>query len=659
MARQPTPVPIDESDIAAMSAGFVARIAMLESIEQVAGIGGWQLDLASGALTWTALTRLIHEVEDDFVPQLETAIDFYAPEARPVIEAAIDSAVRTGAGWDLELPLITATGRQIWVRAFGRPIMEKGEAVRLVGAFQDISEQRARQAELFDALSRADQAKQEMERFFDVSPDLLCITDERGRLIRASRTVEAVLGDTESALLGQSFHHRVHPEDWERTLEAMQALNEPNKLVSIVNRQPNPDGGWRDVEWRATRMEQRVYISARDITQQKQDAAALEAARAAAEAAADAKSAFLANMSHEIRTPMNGVLGMLELLLAGELTEAQRDLARSGHEAARALLTVLNDVLDVAKLDAGEVAIEALPVEPRGLTRDILRLFEGLAAEKGLGLRLEVAATTPHWVTSDPTRLRQILTNLVSNALKFTPAGEVALHVDYDAHKRLSIAVRDTGVGMDEAAKARLFQRFSQADTTITRRFGGTGLGLAICKGLADRMGGAITVDSTPGEGSTFTVILPALECAPPRASVAQADLDQPQTPLDVLVAEDYPINQKLIALLLNAMGHRCVIASNGAEALAALDQSRFDVVLMDMQMPVMDGPTAARAIRARSDVAAQVTIVALTANADEENAELCRAAGMDEVLTKPIDTQKLAAVLAGARVARGLAQVA
>ncbi|HLO77838.1 MAG TPA: ATP-binding protein [Magnetospirillum sp.] len=376
-----------------------------------------------------------------------------------------------------------------------------------------------------------------------------------------------------------------------------------------------------------------------------------------AEAAARAKSEFLAVMSHEIRTPMNGILGMARLMLDEPMASGQRSRLETLRHSAEALLAILDDILDFSKLEAGRVDFEQIPFAAAPLFEDVARLMRPRAEEKGLALTVDVVATLPPWLLGDPSRLRQILLNLVGNAVKFTDQGRVTLRVAA-AGDMLDCSVIDTGIGLDDEAKGRLFQSFSQADASTSRRYGGTGLGLAISKRLVEGQGGSIGVESTLGQGSRFWFRLPLVEAAPATARPAAAPA--PDLPaLVVLLAEDNVINQMVARGFLQRAGHRVVVANNGAEAVDLIRHGgRFDLVLMDMQMPEMDGLEATRAIRALPGEAARLPIVALTANAMRADEERCLAAGMNDFVAKPLDPDRLLAamarVLAGAGAGSG-----
>jgi signal transduction histidine kinase/CheY-like chemotaxis protein len=492
------------------------------------------MDLVEHKLYWSEATRQIHEVDDNYIPDLDTAINFYKPgENRERIQKIVNKAMLDGSDFADEFEIITPTGKVKWVAAQGRAEIENGRCVRLYGAFQDISQQ---------------------------------------------------------------VYYR-------------EQLEERHKELS---------------------------------------------------SALKARSTFMANMSHEIRTPINGVIGSLQVMDKNGLNENQQHFIDLARNSANSLLAQVNDVLDFAKIDSNQIAFENTSFEINELLENCVDVFDISAKEKSVELHANFKATENLTIISDPTRIRQIYANLIINAIKFTAKGKVQVSsaLKYSSgHKAfLLLDIKDSGIGVSEQQKQNLFLPFRQADVSTTRKYGGTGLGLSISQSLAKLMNGNITVQSTEGKGSTFTV---EIEVELQQGLDIDSETNQEQIPkvekdisqLKVLVVEDNEINQIVVSEMLKIRGIHHDLASDGLEALEklnseALKNSFYDVILMDCQMPNMDGYQATESIRKMDSPIAQISIVALTANAMKGDKEKCLASGMNDYIAKPIEQELLYSVL-------------
>jgi two-component system, sensor histidine kinase len=505
-------------------------------------------------------------------------------------------------------------------------------------------------------------AADDLSAFFDVSLDMLCIRDMHGCFVKASPSWERSLGWSMAELVGTPMLSLIHPEDIEPSRAQMGRADHDGEIVGFVNRYRHKDGRYRYLEWRARRMGEFVFGVARDVTDRLAMEAEMQTAAEAAEAANRAKSDFLANMSHEIRTPLNGVIGLVDALAGTALRADQREMVELIRTAGGALERLLSDILDMSKIEAGLVRVESRPFDLVEILTVAADTFRARAEQKGLAFSLEVASGVEGLYLGDSTRLGQVFSNLLSNAVKFTASGAVRAAIRAEAADEgeavpVVIEIEDTGVGFDETQGEALFQRFSQADTTITRRFGGTGLGLSICRSLVEMMGGRIEARSTPGEGSTFRVVLPLRRAG--GADASESPTPQPfalEGVLRVLLAEDHPVNQKVVQYILEPLGAHLTVVEDGARALEALAAGTFDLVLMDMQMPVMDGLAATRALRKREAEAGfpPTPVIMLSANAMLQHRAQSHEAGADLHLAKPVSAAGLIGAVREAMSRRG-----
>jgi signal transduction histidine kinase/DNA-binding NarL/FixJ family response regulator len=632
------------------------REELLNEVGRIGLIGGWELDLVTQRITWSQQLYAIHDVEPGYEITTDYGMRFYAEPERALLTASVTAAIEHGEAWDAEHPLCTNAGRQIWVRTQGRPVYRNGVVVGLRGTLQDITYRKEQELALQESVER-------YRLLIDQLPDtgvLLFDTDLRFTLAAGPALLEA--GFPSEQVEGRRLADVLSAD--------MVATFEPLYRSALLGNTLTFERSYANRTYEIQMMPLRMYdqrisggiIIARDVSTYAEVQTTLLRAKEAAEAADQAKTSFLAMMSHEIRTPMNAVIGMTSLLNTTELTTEQQEYIGVIRTSGAALLALINDILDLSRIEAGVIVLEPQPFSLLDCVQESIDLVAHQAHAKGLRVGINVETIAHVFFHGDLSRTRQIIINLLSNAVKFTAQGEVELNAQVhpldDDHWRVQISVRDTGIGISPEQIERIFQPFQQADASTTRRYGGTGLGLAISRQLARLMQGNLTVESTLGGGSVFTLTLdlPGAEPIQLRPSSTQsALLAAPAAPgatvlgaqhLRVLIAEDNPVNQQVAVKLIERLGHYADVVGNGIEAVDAVLRQPYDVILMDIQMPEMDGEQATRQIRALGNLVKQPYIVALTAFTLTHDRDRMMAGGMDEYLSKPINIEALSAVL-------------
>jgi PAS domain S-box-containing protein len=628
---------------------------------QIAEIGHWRNDLRTGGFAWSDQTYDIHGLpRSEDKTEAPPGILLYPIEDRVRIRETLDKAIATGEPFTLKARLTRADdGRE-------RIVMFKGEAeygsngqvCAVFGVMRDITDQET-------ARLRIEASEARYRTLTESAADMIIESTLDGVLTYVSPACLAVTGYTQEEAVGQLSPSMMYPEDAEALRQMCLTVLKSNGTIApwpVAYRVTHKDGHEIWLESKPVMIHDPVTGHGvgmtdviRDITDRKTLELELRQARADAEASAAVKGEFLANMSHELRTPLTSVIGFTRMAAAqDDLSPMTRDYVDRVGEASRALLCTVNDILDFSKLEAGQVNFEVQPTALRSLTRATLDLFAPQAGAKDLHLTLDDSEAGENLVIAvDPDRVRQILLNFVSNAVKFTTSGGVTLKTAYDdTAQRLSVSVIDTGGGIAQDNLDLLFKRFSQVDGSLTRTNGGTGLGLAICKGLVEAMGGQIGVESVIGQGSRFWFEIPA-------ARAAMDDVAEDQdggealsfAGMRVLVADDHPSNRDLARLFLNGVGAEVFEAADGLLAVSMAEEAAYDVILMDVRMPNLDGPGALRQIRAGAGPNRTTPILAYTADADPITAGKLTDRGFQGVVSKPVEPGALISAVARALI--------
>ncbi len=574
----------------------------------------------------------------------------------------------------METKIVKKSGRVLDVSVSISVLRDiEGDVSGAIGIIRDITEQKLAERKLKESENKT-------RIILDHSAAAIILVDNEERVVSWNKFTEQLLNMKKSDLYMKHVSLLYPREDWDKIRS--EGIRRMGSRYNLETRVVKKGGSVIDVELSVNVLKDSAGLVVgsvgmlQDITDKKRATRMLLEAKLAAEEANTAKSMFLANMSHEVRTPMNAILGMIDMTLDTSLDEEQRDNLNTAKDAADNLLSLINDILDLSKVEAGKVSLENIDFNIRNVIKSVHKGLLILARKKNLDLLIEVEEGLPELLKGDPVRLRQIIINLVNNAIKFTAKGHVKLSVskqeDLGKEQVLRFAVEDTGIGIPEEKQKSIFEPFTQADDTTTRRFGGTGLGLAISKRLIEMMGGRIWVESEEGRGTTFfftavfTVkkvgelkpitfdegVTKKEETAEPARGrsgtpAVSAAQDIPGAGVKILLAEDNPVNQKIALKMLQKKGFTVSAVENGRQALETLDKETFDLVLMDVQMPVMDGLEATRLIRQKEErQGGHLPIVAMTAHAMEGDDQKCLAAGMDDYVSKPVDRAKLFGII-------------
>ncbi len=608
--------------------------------EEVAGVGYWRMDLATSKISLSETLAATFGIDAAEPRNPAAVLSRLDPEDRPGIESLLQKARAGAEAISHQFRVIRSSGQSS--QLLGRISAERdaqGRVSAIFGATIDITELKRAEAEV-----AASEARYRLVT--EASRDIVLKFDASGEILFASQA-SRLFGFEPEDLVGRNTFELIHPDDLQATMDGLADLladAQPSRTQNISEFRAQLAGGgyvWVEGNPSVIRNEAGEPVAftnaLRDITKRKAMEADLRAARAAAEAATAVKSDFLANMSHELRTPLTSVIGFTRLALGQpDLSEVSRGFINKAASAGEALLATVNDILDFSKLESGQLQIRREAADPAAVCCETLALFSETAATRKLALRFAPSGL-PERLSIDPSRLRQLLLNLIGNAVKFSEKGEIEVAARWDAdNQRLVVSVHDQGPGIAPEQQALLFRRFSQVDGTSTRRHGGTGLGLAICRGLVEAMGGTIGVESEPGRGARFHFEVPADLADAPESEAEAHDLLFPAR-LRILVADDHPANRELVRAVLTPFGAEVREAINGAEAAEVAADALFDLILMDLRMPVLDGLEAMKAIRRGGGPNSHTPILAFSAGADTAGAEARLNAGFDGDLSKPV----------------------
>ncbi|MBO6534652.1 MAG: PAS domain-containing protein [Balneolaceae bacterium] len=621
---------------------------LFKDAQQMANVGGWEYYLESGELYWSDEVYRIHEVEIGTPVNINDGISFY-PEgfSRDSITAAVTHALETGEGWDLELPFVTAKGNELWVRAKGRVEFMQNKPIKMLGTFQDLTEHH-------ELLSQLKREKQFSEKIASVGPMGVYIYDFTKSLNSfVNEQYEKLLGytiDDINAMEQTEFFGLFHPDDHEKLGEHMKYLASGKGEHAIEYRFKHKNGNWiwcysidspfeRNKEGEVTSFIGMFH----DITERKKLEEELIKAKEEADLANRAKSQFLATMSHEIRTPMNSILGFTELLTNRITDEEQLKYLSNISSSGQLLLKLINDILDLSKIEAGAVKSLLVPVNLVRTLQEIKGVFDLSIGEKNLDFEMQISEDLPSALLLDEKHLRQIVFNIVGNAIKFTNSGSININVEAkesihsDSRIDLEVSISDTGIGIKPEHRDSIFNAFEQQGRSISDEYGGTGLGLSISKKLVELMHGEIQIESEFGVGTTFRILIPNVAVSTITSKEENYQKNEISYTLNksrILIADDVKNNRELLAACLIDQPVEIVMANDGQEALDKAKESNFDLVLLDIKMPKLDGVEVMKSLRAMNY---KSKVVALTASVMVGYEEKVINEGFDEFLKKPI----------------------
>ncbi len=612
-----------------------ARFAMvLDGID----LGTWFCDLPFDNLRWDQRCKAHFGLPPDASVTIDTFFDTIVPEDRAPTQLAIDTAIATGSTYDTVYRTQGDDGKIRWVRALGRATYTEEGTPR---HFDGITLEVTRSHQVEQALQ---QSEERYRSLIQATAAIVWVSDPRGHFVVQQSKWESYTGQSFEEHKGDGWTQAIHPEDRDELLSNFLSASQGKHVYQASGRLWHaPTASYRHFEVRGVPLldpvgEIREWVGTVFDIQDRREAelAALESSRV--------KSEFLANMSHELRTPMTGMRGMLDMLFDTTLDDYQLDCLETIQDCAQSLMAVLDDVLDLSRIEAGNLVLSPRPYELRTAIASTLALFRLQAEERGLGIRIEVDDAVPPALFGDPDRMRQILVNLVSNSMKFTPEGTVELLVSV-REDRLRFVVRDTGIGIRREDLGRLFVPFAQLDSSTSRQYEGTGLGLSIVRRLVKLMDGELGVDSEFGEGSKFWFEIPLIEATVAKSKNRPDDMTWSAGPVTarVLLVEDNPINRKVVEAQLVKLGLEVTAVELGTLALTELRERSYDLIFMDCQMPELDGYETTQRLRHQG---LKTPIIALTAHAMVGERERCLQAGMDDYLTKPLSRDDLCAVL-------------